>query len=127
MSGPEGLAERGKRLEAGAPAERDPEPPELTGGGAAGVGLGPLELGQRAARAVEERTTGVGQAHLPRGADEQLGTQLLLELADGDAQRRLGHVQTLGGAAEVELLGHRDEVAQVAKLEHRAADRSGAR
>jgi hypothetical protein len=36
---------------------------------------------------------------------------LLLELTDRDAERWLRHVQALGGAAEVELLSHDDEVA----------------
>ena len=41
---------------------------------------------------------------------------LLLELADLLAERRLGHVQPLRRAAEVQLLGDGDEVAKVSEL-----------
>ena len=38
--------------------------------------------------------------------------ELFLELLDRDAQRRLAHVATLGRAAEMLLLGQRDDVAE---------------
>ena len=47
---------------------------------------------------------------------EQRRTQLLLQILDLPAQRRLRDVQPLGGAGEALLVGHGDEVAQVAKL-----------
>ena len=51
------------------------------------------------------------------GAPEQLDADELLERADLPAQRRLRQVQLLGGAPEVELLGHGDERAQVPELD----------
>jgi hypothetical protein len=47
---------------------------------------------------------------------EQLDAQLGLELADLRGERRLGHVQPLGGATEMALLGHRHEVPQVTQI-----------
>jgi hypothetical protein len=41
-------------------------------------------------------------------------SEIGVKLLDGAAQRRLGHVQAGGGPAEVELLGDRHEVAQLA-------------
>jgi hypothetical protein len=43
----------------------------------------------------------------------------LLELADRGTQRRLSHVQPVGRAAEIELLGDGHEVPQMTQLEHR--------
>ena len=37
---------------------------------------------------------------------EQLRCELLLELPDGDAERRLCHLQAARGSTEVQLLGH---------------------
>ena len=69
-----------------------------------------------AARPVEVRRPGVGQVDPTGGAAQQGDPELGLELAHLLGQRRLGHVQALGGPAEVPLLGDRDEVAQVTQL-----------
>ncbi|GGY32442.1 hypothetical protein GCM10010384_44780 [Streptomyces djakartensis] len=47
---------------------------------------------------------------------EQLDAELGLQLADLLGERRLGHVEPLGGAAEVAFLGHRHEVPQVTQI-----------
>jgi hypothetical protein len=52
-----------------------------------------------------------------RGAAQQLAADGALERADRAAERRLGDVEALGGAAEVQLLGDRHERAQVAHLD----------
>jgi FMN-dependent NADH-azoreductase len=57
-----------------------------------------------------------GQPHLPRAAVEQRDAELLLELAHRRAERRLGHVQALGRASEVALLGDGDEVPDESQL-----------
>jgi hypothetical protein len=54
------------------------------------------------------------------GANEQARADLLLELPDRHAERRLGHVQARGRATEVQLLRDDDEIAQVAQLRHRS-------
>ena len=78
---------------------------------------GEVELGDRAPGASEQRGSRGGQLHPPRRAYEQDDSEIALELADRARERRLRHVQPLGGAAEVQLLGHRDEVAQLAQLD----------
>ena len=50
-------------------------------------------------------------------ADEQRDAELFLQLPDMSAERWLGHVQPLGRAPEVELLGDGDEVPQLAQLD----------
>lgn len=47
---------------------------------------------------------------MPAGPVKQGHAKLLFEAADLVTQRRLGDVQPLGGAAEVKLLGNRNEV-----------------
>ena len=80
------------------------------GGGDPGAGvLGVLEQG---ARLVVERGSRGRERDPARGAVYQQGADIGLELLNGPAQRRLGHVQAGGGAPEVALLGHRDEVAE---------------
>ena len=73
---------------------------------------------QRGGAVGEQAPAGVGQLDVPRRAHEQLGAELGLELPDRLAQRRGGHVQPVGGAAEAQLLGDGHEVAQMAQLRH---------
>jgi hypothetical protein len=118
MTCPERPAERWQRLEARAPRIGHPQPPELAGLRPFGVLRRPIGLRQRPPRSVEERASGVRELHLAGGADEEGDSEIALELSNRGAERRLGHVQPLRGAAEIELLGHGGEVAQVAQLDH---------
>jgi hypothetical protein len=43
----------------------------------------------------------------------------VLEHLDLPGQRRLGHVQPRGGAAEMQFFRHRDETAELVEVEHR--------
>src|SRR5437879_4044735 len=72
-----------------------------------------LRLRQHLPRILEEPLAGIRQPHPPLGPIEEPDAELLLELADLFAQRRLGDVQSLGGPTEVQLLGHCDEVPKV--------------
>ena len=92
--------------------------PELAGRRALGVLGRPFGIRQRPARSGEERAPGVGELHLAGRADEEIDPEVAFELSDRGAERRLGHVHPLRGAAEVQLLRHGDEVAQVAQLDH---------
>ena len=81
-------------------------------------------LGQHLAGLVEEQPAGVGEFDAAVGALEQARTDFLLQRLDLLAQRRLGDregrladVATLGGAAEVQLLGDGDEIAQVPEFQ----------
>jgi hypothetical protein len=49
-------------------------------------------------------------------AFEELEAEVALELPDLLGERRLGNVQALGGASEVELFGDGHEVAQIAQV-----------
>ena len=96
--------------------EADREPADLAALDAPRLARRVLDGVEDLARAHEERRPGRGQLDLALVAQQQRRADLLLELADLLAQRRLGHVQALRRAAEVQLLGDGDEVAQVAEL-----------
>ncbi len=61
----------------------------------------------------QQRGPGRGERDVVGAAVEQLLPELVLEVLDPLAQRRGGHVQFPRGGGEVQLLGDRDEVAQV--------------
>ncbi|MNN04923.1 hypothetical protein D3C81_1176640 [compost metagenome] len=89
---------------------------QLAALGAAGDGHRPLQLGQHLTRLGQEQPAGLAQRHSAVGALEQAHAQLLLQRLDLLAQRRLGNAQLQGGAAEVQLFGNGDEIAQVAEF-----------
>ncbi|KAH0437450.1 hypothetical protein KCU90_g3806, partial [Aureobasidium melanogenum] len=68
-------------------------------------------LQQQAARLAKQHLPGVRQRHRLVGACKQLHTQLVLELADVETERRLRNEQPLGRAAEMQFLGDRHEIA----------------
>ena len=72
-------------------------------------GVGRLDRGPGRREHVRSR---VGQLDVRAGPVEQPHAELALEPGDLLAEGRLGDVQALGGAAEVELVGERDERAQ---------------
>ena len=73
-------------------------------------------MGQQLAALLEQLLACGGQAHPPRAAIQQSDSELLLELADRRTERRLGHVQALGGACDVAFLGDSYEVADESQL-----------
>ena len=78
--------------------------------GLAGVSVLVLERG---ACALEEASAGGGKLHTAPRCHEELDADLLLELRDLPAQRRLRDVKLLGGPSEVLRLRNSDKVAQV--------------
>ncbi len=66
--------------------------------------------------AVEKDLAGAGELDGVRGADKESVAEDLFELADLLGEWRLGEMKTVGGAAEVELFGYCDKVAEVAKF-----------
>ena len=82
--------------------------------------------GARSARAskppgfLQEGGSGRGQLDLPVVPFQQFGADGLLQLLDLPAQRRLGHVQALRRAAEVEFFRHGNESGQLVKGKHDA-------
>ena len=69
-----------------------------------------------ASASAEEGAAGIGQRHAARMAHEQLGVDLALERADLLGERRLLHVQLLGGARDMALMRDGDEVAEMAQF-----------
>jgi hypothetical protein len=71
--------------------------------------------GQRVARLREQHAPGVAERDVLGAALEQLDAELALERADGCGHRRLHDAEPVGGPREAALLGHRDEVVEVAQ------------
>jgi hypothetical protein len=94
----------------------DADPADLAAPDPTRPGDGLLQLGDQGRRLGLEKLAGLGQAQRPAAAFQQLQAQLVLQLADLLAQRRLGDMQAQGGAAEIQLLGHRQEVAEMTQL-----------
>jgi hypothetical protein len=69
----------------------------------------------------QEGAAGRGQPHRTAGAVQQGDPEDALQQLDLTAQRWLGHVQPLGGAAEVKFFGRGHETAQLTQFEHRKA------
>ena len=65
---------------------------------------------------IDKQPSGFRHPYLPLRAMKQRDAELLLELADLQAQRRLADVQPFGRAAEMEEFSHGDRVAKMAEL-----------
>ena len=65
---------------------------------------------------VQEAIAGHCKAHFTGRSLEEFHPQGMLQPADQARQRRLRDVQALGGAVEIQLLGHGDERSQLAQL-----------
>jgi len=76
-----------------------------------GDGLtGGVDLRQDRSGVGEEASAGREELHPPRRSAKERRPELILEVADLTAQRRLGDVQAAGGPADVLLFGDGDEV-----------------
>ena len=73
-------------------------------------------MGQHAPRRLEQGDARVREGDAALAAVEEPDPELLLELADLLAHRRLGEVQKFRRLAEVKLLNDRDEIPQVPEL-----------
>ena len=103
--------------EHGGADEADVERAELAGGDLAHFGHVARDGLEDVARAIEVDGTGGGEADGARGAKEERIAEDLFKLADLLGERRLRKMQAQGGAAEVELFGDGNEVAEVTKLD----------
>src|SRR5262245_5384023 len=117
----EGLPERRQRPEACAPVVADAQRAELAACRSSGCVDCGVRLRDRTPRTSKERAAGFGQPDLARAAHEEIRADLLLEPTNRGAERRLRHVETARGTAEVQLLGDRDEVAEMAELGHESS------
>ena len=84
-----------------------------------------LRGGQQRTGIGQQLPARVGQRHAVAVPGEQRGAEILLERADLPAERRLRDMQLIGGAAEVQLVGHGGEVTQFAQVQIHRASRSG--
>ena len=64
----------------------------------------------------QEQAALVGEGQAPFAPDKELDAQFLLQAPDLVAQGRLAHVQLFRGPGDVQLLGHRDKVAEGAQF-----------
>ena len=110
---------RGQEIVGGAD-EADREPAGLARGDGLRLTDPLVELGEDAPGADEEGRAGRRQRDAAIAALEQRQAERVLELADRLAERRLRHVQALGGAVEIQFLGDGDELAQEPRLDHSA-------
>jgi ribosomal protection tetracycline resistance protein len=93
--------------------EAEPDRADLTGRDPPGrLGRG-VDHGQDAPRVGQERLAGRGEPHLPAAAFQQSERQRPFQALDLPGERRLGEPEPLGGPAEVQFLGDRDEPAQL--------------
>ena len=83
--------------------------------------------GRASARASSTRASssaaGLGWPHAARQALHQARAQLGLQPAQRPRQRRLLHVQPLGGTRDIAFFGQRHEGAQAAQIDHPAISR----
>ena len=75
-----------------------------------------VDLGQRVLHPPEQLLARLGDHDALADAVEQPMPDLGLELLDLMRQRRLGDVNGFGGTGEIELLGERREITQMAQL-----------
>jgi len=104
----------GHRGRTGLGQDADAQPPGRPVRHLRGPGHEAVHRRQHVVGRPDQRPARRGQAHLAGRAVEQAHAQIALEALDALRQRRLRHVQAPGGPAEVQLLGHDGEVAQVA-------------
>ena len=72
-----------------------------------------VELIEHARGPALQQPAGVAELDFARAAVQQLHAQLLLQIGDAAAHRGLGQPHGFAGAAEVLLLGHGQEHAQL--------------
>ena len=80
------------------------------------TGHGYVELHEQFLHLVLEEAPCLRQLHLRRRALKQPETKLLFQVVDLPTQRGLRHPESFGGAAEIQLIGHCQKVAQVAQF-----------
>ena len=86
---------------------------------------GPVDLGQYPSRPLRQDTTRGRQFGSTRSAIEERDTQVLLQRTDLLRERRSGHVQPARGRGELPLLGHGDEVPELAQVHSARYRRTG--
>lgn len=86
---------------------------DLAGLGGPGADQNPVEVGDHALGSLPEDLSGGRERHAAAGARQQLGAGGVFEAADLLGDRGLRDSEPLGGAAEVQLVGHGQERPQL--------------
>ena len=94
----------------------DPKYLRVLDGGIADHANGLIPISQQTAGCLQQRGAGGRELDLAAVAPEQLGAQRRFQAPDLLAEGRLGQVQTLRGAGEVQLLCHSHEIPQIAEM-----------
>jgi hypothetical protein len=106
------IADGGAESGANADAEDwGPSPPRATRGVARAS-----SLHDESPRFVEKRNARTSQFDVALGARKKLHAELVFELANLTAQRRLRNVKLSGGAGKTEAFRHRNEIANVTQF-----------
>ena len=79
----------------------------LTGRGLLRLVDGAVHIGKRLRAAPQEGRPGLGQGDMAVVSVEEADADLFLDMPDRPAERRLADIQAFGGAAEMQLFGHR--------------------
>jgi hypothetical protein len=108
--------EAGQRLVRGAGDVAEPDEPGLASPGPAGRLDHFVGVGEHPPRRLGEHPAGLGEPG--RTPFEQPDAQLAFKVANLPAERRLRHVQPLGGALEPAFVGDRDDVPHETQLDH---------
>src|SRR5882672_4073680 len=82
-----------------------------------------FRLDHRAFAFFEKHPARRRQSRDPIGALDQQRPQFLLDLLDRDRERRLGHMQTIGGAAKTEFFCDSNKLSKLTQLDHALARR----
>ncbi len=110
--------QHGRGLVPGTRAVSDRQHAVLAPGESPDIPPQPVRLVAQFGTTVHQQPTGLGGFDGVGGAVEQSDAQLLLQLPDLAAQRRLGDVQPLGGPGEIPLLSNGKEVAKATQFRH---------
>ena len=97
--------------EGGGAGEAQPHQPAAAGGDSAHTADGVVDAGQDPRSLGLQKFACGGEGDLSCGAVEERDVQFRFQLPDRIRQRRLRHMQLLGGPPEVAGLGHYGEIA----------------
>jgi hypothetical protein len=90
----------------------------LAGGSVAGCGFSFLGEVDESPAVLQQHFSCCSEGDRAGGTGQQLCSESLLKGLDHLRERGLGHVETLGCAAEVQFLGDGEEIAGLAKFQH---------
>jgi hypothetical protein len=103
-----------ERMEVGSAAGADVETSGFAAGAAPHADLGLFNLFEDDAGVLKHQLSGICQFDASTMANKQRRPHLIFQLPNLQAERRLVDAQTFGGAGEIQLLGDRNKIAEMA-------------